>query len=268
MSDAIKFKNNKYLDTSGSVHNGMILKTWLENLYNTIQYNTTIAPRRIGVNSGDIKQTGCASEDTRSVNSLPSYYYSLGRGFVQEFKQSSVIGINRGSGGFCNLVTHIPWGDSSGGAIRQVAYFDTGMAMRSGNGTNAWHNWNYFLFDTDTGWVNVPLNTSLVSQYGSSSPALRCRKFGPVITVAGVLKSNYAFTPTGDDSHRIATLPSGYRPSYNHNIVMQGSGSNRWLCSIRPDGNMYISRYSNNTTANNQIPSNAWLNILVTFMEG
>ena len=267
MSDAIKFKNNKYLDTSGSVHNGMVLKTWLDALNSTVQWNESIAPRKSGANSDDIKQTGCATVDTRDGNNLPSYYYSLGRGFVQEFKTITAIGINRGNG-YCNLVTHIPWWDSSGGAIRQVAYFDTGMAMRSGNGTNAWHNWNYFLFDTDTGWVNVPLNTGLVSQYGSENPALRCRKFGPVITVAGILKSNYAFTPTNDTSHRLATLPSGYRPASTHNVVMQGSGSNRWMCSIRPDGNMYISRYSNNTTTNNRVSANAWLNILVTFMEG
>lgn len=31
MSKAIKFKNNMYLDTRGAVHNGTILKTYLDN---------------------------------------------------------------------------------------------------------------------------------------------------------------------------------------------------------------------------------------------
>ena len=188
MSDAIKFKNNKYLDTSGSVHNGTILKTWLENLLTTVNGKS---------NNGH-------THDDR-------YYTESEINTKLNAKQDKI---------------------------------------------------------SDSGWVNVPLNTALVAQYGSNNPALRCRKFGPVITVAGILKSNYAFTPTDDTSHRLATLPSGYRPSYDHNVIMQGSGSNRWMCAIRPDGNMYISRYSNNTTANNQVPSNAWLNILVTFMEG
>lgn len=37
MSKAIKFKNNMYLDTRGAVHNGTILKTYLDNLQTVIQ---------------------------------------------------------------------------------------------------------------------------------------------------------------------------------------------------------------------------------------
>lgn len=36
MSKAIKFKNNMYLDTRGAVHNGTILKTYLDNLKSNI----------------------------------------------------------------------------------------------------------------------------------------------------------------------------------------------------------------------------------------
>lgn len=43
MSKAIKFKNNMYLDTRGAVHNGTILKTYLDNMNTSItNMNTNI----------------------------------------------------------------------------------------------------------------------------------------------------------------------------------------------------------------------------------
>lgn len=247
MSKAIKFKNDLFLDSSGIVHNDQKLDLYLDN------YRPSSMKIIDDMNNSQINQIRSGT-DPLSVRFF-DYYNSEGAptsyGNILEM-------VGRGGHWQAQLAIQ---GGTSNVYVRNKNY-----------NTNNFTDWirlaNVHELPSDSGWVNVPLNTSLVSQYGSSSPALRCRKFGPVITVAGILKSNYAFTPTGDDSHRIATLPSGYRPSYNHNVVMQGSGSNRWICSIRPDGNMYIARYSNNTTANNQVPSNAWLNILFTFMEG
>lgn len=46
MSKAIKFKNNMYLDSRGAVHNGTILKTYLDNLSNNINNNTNALNNR------------------------------------------------------------------------------------------------------------------------------------------------------------------------------------------------------------------------------
>ena len=250
MSDAIKFKNNKYLDTSGSVHNGMVLKTWLQNFYDQMHSASS--------NPCLFRDAWWSSGSGQSLNNVVN-----GINFAYKNHGSPANG------------TAVTFSGTNNNYQLQLAsnYYSGRMYVRTKNGdNNTWNGWatvaNMSDLPSGSGWVNVPLNTGLVSQYGSENPALRCRKFGPVITVAGVLKSNYAFTPTNDTSHRLATLPSGYRPASAHNVVMQGSGSKRWLCSVRPDGNMYISRYSNNTTTNNQVPANAWLNILVTFMEG
>lgn len=252
MSDAIKFKNNKYLDTSGSVHNGMILKTWLDNLNNNLNnYRPTVMKIIDDMNNSQINQIR-ANTDPLSARFF-DYYNSAGAP-TQYGNVMEMVG----------RATHWQAQLAIAGGTSNV------YVRNKGYNTNTFTNWVRLAqaseLPSDSGWVNVPLNTGLVSQYDSGNPALRCRKFGPVITVAGILKANYAFTPTGNTSHRLATLPSGYRPASVHNVVMQGSGSNRWMCSIRPDGNMYISRYSNNTTTNNQVPANAWLNILATYM--
>ena len=250
MSKAIKFKNDLYLDTSGSVHKSIILKTWLDNFYNKMH---------------SASSNPCLFRDA---------WWTLGNG---KSLNDVVNGINfaYSSQGNPSNGTAVTFSGTNKTYQLQLAsnYQSSRMYMRTKNGdTGAWNGWatiaNTSDLPSDSGWVNVPLNTGLVSQYGSGNPALRCRKFGPVITVAGILKANYAFTPTSETSHRLATLPSGCRPASTYNVVMQGSGSNRWLCSIRPDGNMYISRYSNNTTANNQVPANAWLNVFATFMIG
>lgn len=52
MSKAIKFKNNMYLDTRGAVHNGAILKTYLDNLENSKQNIITNLINRIIDSSG------------------------------------------------------------------------------------------------------------------------------------------------------------------------------------------------------------------------
>ena len=248
MSDAIKFKNNKYLDTSGSVHKGMILKTWLQNFYDQMHSASS--------NPCLFRDAWWTSGSGQSLNKV-------------------VNGINFAYSNHGNPSngTAVTFSGTNNSYQLQLAsdYHSSRMYMRTQNGDNGtWNAWatiaNTSDLPSDSGWVNVPLNTGLVSQYGSNNPALRCRKWGPVVTVEGVLRANYAFTPTNDTSHRLATLPSGYRPASTHNVVMQGSGSNRWLCSVRPDGNMYISRYSNNTTINNQVSNGAWLNISLTYM--
>lgn len=51
MSKAIKFKNNMYLDSRGAVHNGTILKTYLDNMNTNItNLSNKIINPSIGIN--------------------------------------------------------------------------------------------------------------------------------------------------------------------------------------------------------------------------
>ena len=251
MSKAIKFKNDLYLDTSGSVHKNVILKTWLQNFYDKMHSATS--------NPCLFRDAWWSSGSGKSLNNVYN-----GINFAYSNHGNPANG------------TAVTFSGITNNYKLQLAsdYHSSRMYMRTKNGdNNTWNGWqtiaNMSDLPSDSGWVDVPLNTSLVSQYDSNAPALRCRKFGPIVTVSGILKTIVAFTPTGNTSHRLATLPAGYRPGWRHNFVMQGSGSNRWDLYIdNTNGNMYICRYSNNTTTQNQVPNNAWLNVFATFMTG
>lgn len=81
MSKAIKFKNNMYLDTRGAVHNGTILKTYLDNR-KTFDDNLQARVGRIGSFYSTIKNNvNVNANSTNRVISLtldPGTYILLG----------------------------------------------------------------------------------------------------------------------------------------------------------------------------------------------
>lgn len=82
---------------------------------------------------------GVYIDDTRNINSPPSYYYNRERHVEYEFKTLSSIGI--AGGGFCTLETITPWGDASGGSVIQNAYsYDTDLTRHSISDTT-WSEW-------------------------------------------------------------------------------------------------------------------------------
>lgn len=81
------------------------------------------------------------SADTRSINTLPSTYISTyGMGSKEEFKESATIGLT-GVNQFSHVITHIPWGDNSGGRPFQVAYSGTKMFTRGATSDSVWSAW-------------------------------------------------------------------------------------------------------------------------------
>jgi hypothetical protein len=78
--------------------------------------------------------------DNRNDNKLPSWYRARGVGKYDEFKLNEKIGTNLG--GYTYLVTIVPWPDTSGGRVKQIAYTDVGVKYRVGNAAdNAWEAW-------------------------------------------------------------------------------------------------------------------------------
>jgi hypothetical protein len=84
----------------------------------------------------------------------------------------------------------------------------------------------------------------------------------------GSVKNTKAITPTDDATVLVATLDSAFAPTYTERAICQGSGSKRFLLSIYSSGNVYISRYSNSTTLNEEITNGAWLNCFATWFIG
>lgn len=80
------------------------------------------------------------TEDTRSVYSPPSYYYSKGSKVTCEFKQCSAIGLSV-SEPYCSVVTVCPWNDDSGGAVTQTAFVGNTKYTHQSISDTAWGAW-------------------------------------------------------------------------------------------------------------------------------
>lgn len=81
--------------------------------------------------------------DARSVDETPAYYMEkYPSQVVWEFKDEVVLGIG---GGFCVLLTIIPWPDSSGGYPKQLAFPNSlggaGFYCRAGATNTTWGGW-------------------------------------------------------------------------------------------------------------------------------
>lgn len=99
------------------------------------------------LNSSLAKVTAVVTvNDTRSTNQPPSWYWTnYPKSVVNEFKTSSVIGVNTLFGGlYSNLETRVYYGDSSGGGLIQTAVSSADpslYAQRQSSGTTAWTPW-------------------------------------------------------------------------------------------------------------------------------
>jgi hypothetical protein len=85
--------------------------------------------------------------DTRKQNLVPSAYRARGKAIgggikIDEFKENSAIQLPTGYGSYCYLVTIVPWADTSGGTVKQIAYTDHSIFYRTGTADDAkWNNW-------------------------------------------------------------------------------------------------------------------------------
>ena len=132
---------------------------------------------------------------------------------------------------------------------------------------NSWNPWEKMMKEEDSGWKNCAYQTGF-NTYSSSYSNLQVRKINNVVHLRGTVKRIGNITPSDDTSVLMAIMPSGYAPAYREYFICQGSGSNRFLLSIYDNGNIYISRYSDSATTNEEIPDGAWLNCYATWFLG
>lgn len=116
----------------------------------------------------------------------------------------------------------------------------------------------------DSGWVagSTFMNTN-VRSYDENHPH-RIRRIGKVVHMEGIVKNNNAFGGDNDGT-KISTagLPDQFRPSNHQYSLQQGSGNNKFLLHVYPNGDIYLERYG--TTSNTGVSSGSWLHMNMTW---
>lgn len=115
----------------------------------------------------------------------------------------------------------------------------------------------------DSGWQPLTLSSGY-EQYNANNSPLEIRKIGKFVEIRGIIKPSASKTAS-TSSVQFATVPSGYRPSYQfRSAICQGSGINRWHLTVETDGKLGWSRYG--TTSSIDLPSGAWMSVHITYM--
>lgn len=84
-------------------------------------------------------------------------------------------------------------------------------------------------------------------------------KTGRIVNISGAYKNT-----ANVSSVVIGKVPDGCEPLEDQRRIQQGSGVNRYLLTIRTNGEMTFARYG--TTSDSTVPANSWLNIDCTYV--
>jgi hypothetical protein len=87
--------------------------------------------------------TRLVSQDTRAINEAPSVWYGRGIGTYNDFKSRATLSLP-GATSFFHVVTFVPWVDTSGGNVLQIAYGTpdaTEYYVRASASTTVWGSW-------------------------------------------------------------------------------------------------------------------------------
>lgn len=119
----------------------------------------------------------------------------------------------------------------------------------------------YDLFDKDTGWITLKLESDFKAYNNNSSNIPRYRCVGKLVEVKGVI------SPTSSDNilntateTTICTLPEGVRPDLNTDVICQGSGTNIWMATLKTNGELKATRYRNSSSYSSTAPgTSTWM---------
>lgn len=89
---------------------------------------------------------------------------------------------------------------------------------------------------------------------------------GRTIQLAGAFKNNSSIATSADEV-LMGTLPVWARPARPCNFIVQGSGMNKYLLTIRPDGTVNLARYGSGSSYET-IGAGSWLNIACLYAAG
>lgn len=106
----------------------------------------------------------------------------------------------------------------------------------------------------------IPLNSASLAYSSNETP--RYTKQGYMVTIYGAVKPKSDVSAGG--TLNIGTMPSGYRPPQDINVLCQGSGQAVWLLAVRSSGAITASRYRTGNT-NQAMTTGVWLPFCVTY---
>lgn len=121
----------------------------------------------------------------------------------------------------------------------------------------------------DTGWKAPTLVTTMTNYGSDSKNAVKYRKIGSVVDIAGAVSPKATSTLANGASVTLFTLPNGFRPACTRSFLSQSSVRYIFLLQIRSNGEVTVSRYRNSTSTTDGYPTSvstsSWLPISATF---
>lgn len=112
-----------------------------------------------------------------------------------------------------------------------------------------------------TNWRDLTIASGFEVHGSTTSP--RYRVNGNIVVVQGAVKPTEAVTLNTTEVKIVGTIASQFRPDRSIPCVCHGSGINKWLLTIKTDGNVYASRYGIDSYLS--APAGAWLTFNVMY---
>ncbi len=115
----------------------------------------------------------------------------------------------------------------------------------------------------DSDWVTLNIDAAYKPYNDNSENIPKYKATANVVTVFGIVSPKTAYLSSSSTVTIASGIPAKLRPSINQNFVCQGSGMNRWTCTVRTDGTIAAARYG--TTEFATVPTDAWMVFTCTY---
>lgn len=115
----------------------------------------------------------------------------------------------------------------------------------------------------DSDWVTLNIDAAYKPYNDNSENIPKYKATANVVTVFGIVSPKTAYLSSSSTVTIASGIPAKLRPTINQNFVCQGSGMNRWTCTVRTDGTISAARYG--TTEFSTVPTDAWMVFTCTY---
>lgn len=144
---------------------------------------------------------------------------------------------------------------------RATRFGMAGQSKYRAFGDGVWKNWADLA--QDSGWITVTPNSNFTTY-----STIRYRKLNGIVQLVGALSpATTATLADGADNVVAFTLPEGYRPSSNMDILCQGSLLSIFLFRLKTSGDVAVGRYRDSFDRYpTSVAVSTWLPFSVTFI--